>query len=63
MRTAVFAPPESPVIALFRGKSQKKRDADLSKEVGVSSCSGGGIRTRDLRVMSPMSYLLLHPAM
>lgn len=25
--------------------------------------SGGGIRTRDLRVMSPVSYQLLHPAM
>lgn len=24
--------------------------------------SGGGIRTRDLRVMSPVSYQLLHPA-
>ena len=27
--------PESPIIGLFRGKSQKKTDADLSKEVGV----------------------------
>ena len=30
---------------------------------GASICSGGGIRTRDLRVMSPVSYQLLHPAM
>ncbi len=45
-----------------RGQVQMKTPTS-EQDAGVPCCSGGGIRTRDLRVMSPVSYQLLHPAM
>ena len=42
-------------------ESHKKRPTSLRKSAFNSG--GGRIRTCDLRVMSPTSYQLLHPAM
>ena len=37
------------------------KKAERPADAGLSGGSGGGIRTRDLRVMSPTSYLAAPP--
>ena len=43
-------------------KLRLQRKTDRPEGLSVHFCSGGRIRTSDLRVMSPTSYQLLYPA-
>jgi len=57
-----FVSPPSPCFeAVYRADPDSGRRTRKARRGGLFISSGGGIRTRDLRVMSPTSYLTAPP--